>query len=277
MEERTLFKLRTKIGTVAMAAAAAGSLGLFGVHAASAQEQVGVITLTDTVNHNIITSGGSTTPFDLRLSALGPGFCPGDTATGHYEVWAFMTFDNGSNGTAPGSLTFTQVSPGSYFAPPAGYASAPPTPAVQLADTSGVTWGGVHTGGEPLAVGTGEVTNLPNFSFAPFFVNDYDPLGETDAATVTGDDLFAGTWDLGLACTQTSSTTPSVPVTYWEVQLTLANSTTDPNGFVWSVDPVQATPEVPFAIVLPLSALAITGVGAIVLRRRKRHTAVPVS
>jgi hypothetical protein len=278
-----VFDLRRNLTKLVIATGAAASMmGVIGVQGASAQTNQGTPTFYNGSGSATITSGGSATPFRLGNSSVagtlpGTGACPGDTQTQGYQVWSFLTFDNGTNGNAPTTLTFTQQAPGSFFTNPAAYASEPPTPAVPQADFQGNVWGG-STNPEPTAPTTGAVINLPEFAFAPLFASDF--AASESAAVAAGQDLFPGTWDLGIACTAPGS---AAPTNYWNAQITLTavpkgtGAGQDPNGFTWSVVPTTQTPEIPFAVILPLSALGIAGVGAIVLRRKRRPAPATIS
>ncbi len=273
--------LRTTIGKVLIAGAAATStVGFVAVQSASAQTDVGTPTIYNSTGSATISSGGSATGFKLGDSTAAGvlpggtgagGACPGDTSTGGYNVWTFLTYDNGTNGGAPATLTLEQTG-GSFAAPPAGYASEPPTPALPLADPQGSTWGG-PSNPEATAISTGVVINMPTFAFDPLLTGDF--INGTPAqAAAAGIDLFPGTWDLGVVCTAPGNPTPT---NYWNVQFSLTASSTDPGGFTWSVVPAANTPEAPLAIALPLSALGIGGIGFLLLRRSKRRTPALVS
>jgi hypothetical protein len=254
-----------------MGGAATSMIGVFAVHSASAAPtNLGAPVFWNTSGTAPITGGGSATQFELG-DATGPGTlpgggdCPGDTSTGGYQVWSYLTFDNGTNGAAPTTLSL-ESSGGSFTAAPAGYASEPPTPAVPLADPNENPWGG-PSDPEITAVQTGQVINLPIFAFSPFYTGDF---AASESAAASGQmDLFPGTWDLGIACTAPGSPTPT---NYWNVQITFTAVPTsvDPNGYVWAVVPPVTTPEAPMAIILPLSALGVAGIGFLVLRRKRR-------
>jgi hypothetical protein len=218
-----------------------------GATATAAPTDQGAPTIYNKDGTAVITSGGSTTPFRLGNASVfgtlpGSGACLGDTQTNKYQVWTYLTFDNSTNGGAPTTLTFTQQAPGSFFTNPAAYASEPPTPAVPLADFQGNVWGGSSTP-EPTAPKTGAVIGLPEFAFAPLFATDF--AASESAAAAAGQDLFPGTWDLGVACTAPGSAAPD---NYWNVRITFTAvpkgtaSGQDPNGFVWAVASTSPPP-----------------------------------
>jgi hypothetical protein len=124
------------------------------------------------------------------------------------------------------------------------------------------------------------------FSYAPFLANDN--YGTTQAqANTEVDSLYPGTWNLGVACVLTSGTNAGQvdAGNLFYIQETItdtspANTTADnsPNAsqrtFNWSTTPSSQAPEVPYAILLPLGGAAVLAGGALLLRRRHRHTAI---
>ncbi len=213
--------------------------------AATGPQDVGTPTIWDPTGTNNISSGGSATPFKLgdpTAAGVLPGgtgaggACPGDTSTGGYNVWTFLTYDNATNGGAPAKLTLEQTG-GSFAADHAAYASEPPVPALPLADPQGSTWGG-PSNPEATAIQTGVVTNLPTFAFSPLLTGDF--INGTPAqANAGGLDLFPGKWDLGVVCTGPGDPTPT---NYWNVQFMITASSSDPNGFTWSLAPQSPPP-----------------------------------
>lgn len=193
------------------------------------------------------TSGSSSTQFDLTLP--GTAKCSGDTASGGYHVYSYAV----PASVNPQTLNFSS--------------GAPNTGAV-LIGADGTPYVNNATG-----VQTGTVQALPHFNWSPY-VGDFG----------TGDDLFPGTWNVGIACAS-----PSGPIdipgdgdanqnggfNYWNYQITFTAVGTA-GDFSWQVVPTQQTPEAPLAIGLPLSALALGGAAFFVLRRRRR-SASPVA
>jgi hypothetical protein len=89
----------------------------------------------------------------------------------------------------------------------------------------------------------------------------------------------SGVWEAGVLCADGSGNVTD----YWNTEVTFTASGSDTNGFVWSAvpgdpntgaNPGSGTPEVPYAIVLPLLAIGIAG-GTLALRRRR--SAVPTA
>jgi MYXO-CTERM domain-containing protein len=131
-----------------------------------------------------------------------------------------------------------------------------------LANVSGAVYSNEPTG-PPTASGTGPIPqpitpfNWNNFGFSP---------------TPSNGTIYPGTFNFGIACTLSAATATTEQ--FWNAQVTFVADSTDPNGFRWEVVSTNPpTPEAPLAIALPLSALALAGVGALVLRRRRRSAA----
>lgn len=156
--------------------------------------------------------------------------CSGDTTGSGYHIYGYLV----PSTTDPASLTYNAVGPngGLPLITPQGLYSAKNT---------------VPT--------TGEIPEpTPSMSFG----TNYGAFGTT---------LKAGTYNIGISCV----TSAGVADNFWNGQVTFAASTSDPNGYTYTVgSPAPSTPEAPFAVALPLSAVALVGVGALVLRRRRR-------
>jgi len=267
-----LLNFGTTAAKVLVAGAVAfGAVGVGGLSSASAQGSAvdkGAPTFTNAANTATITGGGSQTAFNLVLPGQPNADCPGDTVTGLYNVQTYLTWDNNSNGATVPNLQLDSATTSSYFVASADYANTPP-PALALEEPNGAQWGGPSTS-EATAPTTGQVINEPNFELASpngTYYQDYDPNGQADAEA-NSFDLFPGVWDIGIACVKAG--TNGAITNYWNAQIQLTTSTSDPSQFVWTVIPPATTPESPLAIGLPLSALGIAGIGAIVLRRRRR-------
>lgn len=111
---------------------------------------------------------------------------------------------------------------------------------------------------------SGELNPSPtNFSWAHYHT-DYG----------VGDDLYPGTFYIGVACTTVNSSGQVVVdgsnVWYSAVTFTGATYST----MAWStVTPSPSTPEVPLAIALPVGGLVILMGGGLLVRRRSHRTA----
>jgi hypothetical protein len=188
-------------------------------------------------------SGSDTTNFSITLPSGAK--CSGDTAAGGYHVYSYVV----PSSVDPRTLNFST-----------GSASQ----GVSLIDSTGTPYNGVLTG-----VATGSIQALPNpFNWSPY-INDYGP----------GFDLFAGNWNVGIACANSAgqidipgATGNNGGFNYWNYAQDLSDGPTT-GTFNYSVNPASLTPEAPLAIGLPLSALALGGAAAYVLRRRRRHAA----
>jgi len=171
---------------------------------ASASTLGGTATIADPSNNQALSSGGSTTVFEVLLTPS-PADCSGDTATGGYHVYSYLL----PQATA---VTTDNFSTGS------------PSEGVGLVDSSGY-YGPANT-----APTTGEIINIP----ADFEWADLLSLGET--AT----DLDGGSsavWDAGIACANSTGTVTD----YWNTVVTFTANTADPSGFVWSATPGVGT------------------------------------
>jgi len=181
-----------------------------------------------------VTSGGSTTQFSIALPAN--SVCSGDTATDGYHVYSYLV----QVGTSITGISFTSH----------------PSEGLGLVNNTGVYYGPVNT-----AITTGQIISVPsNFEFAPLL---------TDGASLSTL-LYSGTsgvWDAGLACANSSG----VLTDYWNTEVTFSASDSDSDGFVWSVGPPAATPEVPVALLLPVAGAAVLGGGVWGARRRARR------
>jgi hypothetical protein len=130
-----------------------------------------------------------------------------------------------------------------------------------LLDTSGQLLEAVNTTSTGSIVGTALTTT------SLLFGAQYGPFGTGPADGVP---LYPGTFNLGPSC---AINTTGMADNFWNVKVIFTASSSDPNGFTWQVQAGTVLPEVPYAIVLPLSAVAITGAGVWVLRRRRSPAA----
>jgi hypothetical protein len=225
--------LTSKIGKVSLAAAAVAGTTLIGASAASA----------NTVTSISPTSGGSSTGFQLTLPVGAK--CSGDsTGNPAYQVGSYEV---------PISVDPTTVN----------YGSGSPSVGAGLFSSTQVAFQQ-----QPTGVSTGTVPALPTFSWK-FFT----PAGNSGGDYGAGQDLGPGQYNIGIACFNT--TTGAVDGNnFWNEVVTFTTSSSDAGGFTWTtVTNNPQTPETPFAVLLPLSALALLGGGAFVLRRRRRATA----
>lgn len=85
----------------------------------------------------------------------------------------------------------------------------------------------------------------------------------------SGDDLSQGVFDVGVACVTSSGAIDNDE--FWYVQVTFSG-TTEP--FTWTSSvPGAQTPEVPYAVILPIAGAAALLGGGVVMRRRRRTPA----
>jgi hypothetical protein len=184
----------------------------------------------------------STMPFNMVLPS--GAACSKDSNTGQYTVNSYVV-DN-SMVPNPGTLTF-----------PGG---TPSQGTVLLQDNSGSPYSGEQT--VPVS---GVISQPPPFNWDNF-------QGAFGANAASGQPLYPATFNVGIMCADNNAN----PDKWWNAQITFAASSSDPNGFTWTIVAPAATPEAPFAIALPLSALGVAGVSLLVLRRRRRPAAPTV-
>jgi hypothetical protein len=223
-----------------LAAASAAAVGLSFVATAPAWAN----NATDT-NPN---SGSQSTAwlFDTTSAA-----CPSATINGGDVLDSFVVDNSAVPTGSIGQLTFP-ASTGNFpvlggytgailFTSPAGnqYQNQPTLPP-NAGSTQG-TWGSDTQG---------------PFSWANY-VGDFGP----------GLDLHNGTFNVGIACV-VPSTGAIDNNQFWSLQVTFSGTNT---AFTWSSAPGPTTPEVPMAIILPLSAVAILLVGGVLFHRRKQR------
>jgi hypothetical protein len=91
--------------------------------------------------------------------------------------------------------------------------------------------------------------------------NDYGP----------GNDLYDGTFNVGIACVTPSGTVDSNQ--FWSLQVSFSSGGTNAPPFTWASQPGPSTPEVPFALILPIAGTGILLAGAFLVRRRQRKMA----
>ena len=159
--------------------------------------------------------------------------CSGDTATGHYHVYSYLV----PKGTDITTLTF-----------PSGHPST---------GWGLFTSGGTYYGSQNTAQTTGQIINIPtNFEWQP--VN----------AAAGG---ITGVWEAGIACADTNNNLSD----YWNTEVTFTTNASDPNGFTWAAVPgvPSQTPELGWAVLLPVSAVGILGLGIWARSRRSTRLA----
>lgn len=164
----------------------------------NAAAMAGTAQLVDPATNDALQGGGSATNWTFKLPSSAA--CSGDSATGAYFVYSYIT----PAANNPGSLTFDPTNGPSQ---PAGSFAYP------LVDNSGTPYLSRNT-----AVNTGQVIDFPgvNFTFAAF------SLTGTPA-------LPAGQYDAGIACAKSGAVDK-----YWNTVVTFAVSGSDSNGEVWT-------------------------------------------
>jgi hypothetical protein len=182
------------------------------------------------------TSGGSATPFSVTANNL-TGVCTGSSLNGYF-VTGYVARAN------PTTLTWDSAGP----TDPAGGVAFP------LIDSGHLPYVERPTS-DPNAAGQGSVLPTGPLTWTDFTIND----------------LPAGTYHAGLACTLTAAGVRTLD-NFFDVIFTVTAAPADPGGFVWAVTPNPDVPEVPLAALLPLTAVGMAGVFALVHYRRRRHS-----
>jgi hypothetical protein len=229
---------RKGLGARAVAAGAtfAGAVAILGVSTAWALGTLaGPAQVVNSGGVSQLNAGGSNTAFQLRLP--GQSHCSGDTATGGYNVYSYIV----PVGTDPGTLTFDSAN---------GPNNNPN--AFPLVDTFGTPYNAANT-----APNTGAIypSGAPTFNFAVFSTTQLPP----------------GTYNIGLEC----ATKTGAADVYFNNKINIIADATDPNGFRFTVVPPNLVPESPLTVALPLSAVAVLGIGGYLVIRRRRQTVVP--
>jgi hypothetical protein len=233
-----LRKKATKLGATALAAGGLSLLVASPAFAATAEPGAQIV---NPVNQQPLTGqNSSTTPFEILLPN-GNSSCTGNTASNGFLVDSYLA-DN-SMVPNPGTIVYQ------------GANGPTETNVFPLIEQGGSpSYEGVNT------TSTGGVfLPVPTFDWTAYF-------GNFGSSSTSGLPIYPGTFNLGISC----ATSTGAADNFWNVQIQFAASTTDPNQFTWTVVPTAATPEVPYAVLLPLSAAGIAGAGILVLRRRRR-------
>ena len=245
-------KLRTNLKRLGAVSATAVGLSL----------SVAPSAWADSANTNP-TSGTSSTSFQF-LAPSGES-CPTATSQANGDKLYSFIVDNASVPAANlGSMTWNQsTTTWSYN----GYNSQG-----VLDDTGGNPFIGVATQNPTAGQtsgGWGAVANGP-FVYTNNAAVDYEPT--QSQAQTAGDDLYPGTFNIGIACV---TPTGAIDGTFAYVQQTFTDTSTSPSNlsFNWSDAAASQTPEVPFAIALPIIGVGVLGGGAFMMRRRRAAAA----
>jgi hypothetical protein len=186
---------------------AAGSLALLLAAPADAVSLGGAATLARPGTTLPLASGGSATEFTVALPANAS--CSGDTATDGSHAYSYLV----KKGTALADVHFVDT-------PSAGYG---------IVDTTGTYYGPVNT-----AIGTGQITEIPNdFEWGPLVTSDGGALPLSQLLY----DGSTGAWETGIVCADTHGDVSND----WNTEITFRADTGDLHGFTWSVTPPAAT------------------------------------
>jgi len=231
-------RFRFSAGKVAVLAASATAVVGLGGGIASAEPAAGSLTVTDSGSNPQTlpyTVTGSSTVWGVQLPA--GASCPGDTASGGYHVNSFIV----PASVDPAALTYQ-----------AGLPVSGSTTYYNLDDTTASPYQLENTAPAVPPAVTGQVQPLPQFEF---FKDFRSPVN-----------LASGNYLIGFACADTNGNTQAL----WDAPVTLTNTgTASTDSATFTSGAATATPEVPFAVVLPVGAAALLG-GAVLLQRRRR-------
>jgi hypothetical protein len=237
----------SKVGVATVAAAAIPVMFGTAAYAGAAHANSGAV--IETLSGQAITTPqGSNTEFQIILPT--GASCSGNTNPDGYNVSSYIA-DNG-----------LEANPGVFT-----YQDGVPTEADANNLITGGSSGGAYAG--ETTTSTGGVIPPASLEFG----NNYGPFDPNATSTnnQSGDFLYPGTFNIGIACTNPSSGAATTDQ-YWPLQVTLTADSSDPNGYQWAPVSGASTPEVPFAVILPLSAVGIAGAGFLIARRRRSRT-----
>jgi len=229
---------RIASGAAAIAVAAAAFSVLHASPAPAVGVNAGPAQVVVPFSSTPLPAGGSDTDFSLNLPDLAS--CTGDSANQGYLIQSYRVPAD----VDPATLQFNSAGPvGPGFFP--------------LFDTFGSPYVNKLTAPATPSPGPGQIVNIPAFDYAIF---------------VPPDDLIPpGTYNIGIACTF-GPQGPNQIEKFWNVQKTFTSNPADSPGqrtFVVNAEPTPVVPEVPLAVLLPLTTLALLGGGTMVLRRRR--------
>jgi hypothetical protein len=156
----------------------------------------GTAYIVNAQTEELVGGGGSSTTFALGLPKLAR--CPGDsTVRPWYRAYTYLV----PKGNSPTEVNFKTGEPDRWYGL---YSSGTAVEAVNVLKGSGLV--------SPVLPGN---LAFPSLQLAPLF-----PAGAQ-----------AATWEAGVACT----TYQGNVVAYWNVEVQLAQSTSDRGGFTWTV------------------------------------------
>jgi hypothetical protein len=244
---RPSFVLRAAANAGVLTALGTGLLMAATSPVASAATLGGTATVASPGTTTALNSGGSATAFTVSLPAQAA--CSGDTATDNYLVYGFLVPAPSSGQTLTAEL---QAIP--------NWATGDGTGYYPLVSTSDGQWEKINT-----APTTGEIISIPN----DFTFENLNKLlvNASLAPLVSSTPGSTANYDIGIACANASN----VLSDYWSEPVTVSQSSSDSNGFVWATGAPSGgqLPEAPMAIALPLAGLAALG-GAVLFRRRRQ-------
>jgi len=232
---------------LAVVVVATGGLSLFGASAASAATanpggpaKVVKPATSGNQQSDFLTSGTAATKWTLALPQ--GASCSGDTATNNYHIFTYVV----PSTVDPATLHFGSSGPDNN------------PQAFPLVDDGGSPFIAGNTG-----IGTGQVLPVPFTTLQ--WGNPPTPFDSTL--------IPPGTYNIGIACANGAGVNDK----FWNVQETFTGDPTvftGTNAFSWTVVPASDVPEVPIAVLLPLSAVGLLGVGVFMLRRRRSEAPV---
>jgi len=203
---------RTISGAAAFAVTAGAASTLLSTPAAyAAGANAGPSQIIDPATGNPVNTGGSATPFTLKLPA--GAACTGDSANANYRVFSYMVPVT----TDPSTLTFGSAGP----------TAAPGEFRAPLYKTTGSPYVNVSTSNAVPAGGPGQIIQpLPAF--------DYKVFGPGIVPS--------GAYNIGIACTL-GPAGPTQEDRYWNTVETVTTDTADsPSQIRWDFGAVPAAP-----------------------------------
>jgi hypothetical protein len=217
---------------------------------ASAATLDGTATIINPSNNATLSSGGSETVFALNLTPA-PAYCSGNTSNNGYHEYTYLV---------PQGTNIALNSP--LAAGGAGISFAGSQPSEGYGLISNLYGYGTYN-----TANNDQVSNIPtDFEFADLVTED------SLSANALDNNGTSEVWEAGIVCANSSGAVTD----YWNTVVTFTASGSDPNGFKWSAvaGPDPATPEVAWAVTLPITGAVVLGGGLWFTRRRSRRKAL---
>ena len=163
-------------------------------------------------------SGGSTTPFGLSLPGTGEEGQQSEASCANYSQSNPQELDSYlvPEGTDPSSVTFSDAGPSTG---------------------GGLFESGSYYGFITIVGTSGQLPSVPtDFAWEQSLTGSAIGVPQLLSEGTT-----AGVWETGLACVNKQGADVGHVTSLWNVQVTFASSSSDPNGFTWTV-PIPPPP-----------------------------------